>query len=207
MTDKEILKTARKYKYRAEWYASDQKTYTASRVRGKKFHEEACSHMPLRKPSKKAQKYSDKDLIDDALRFQYRVDWFKQSHNMYRLAHKRNLLAVACAHMLSKAKDGRIKQVLPRYVYVYFFRNDCGERLVYVGLTSDVKRREREHVSRGYEVGVLLATSRPYRTLILGPFKAAIAAEVEHAKVAYYNRNKKFRVLNACKAGALGFGL
>lgn len=50
-------------------------------------------------------KYSDADLINDALKYQSKGEWQKKSKNMYLTAYARGALELCCKHMVSLVEE------------------------------------------------------------------------------------------------------
>lgn len=58
------------------------------------------------------KKYTDEELIQDALKYNTRKDWQYESRNAYNVARYRKILEVCCAHMRSRFyNDDELKKI------------------------------------------------------------------------------------------------
>ena len=84
-------------------------------------------------------KYTDEELIDEAMKYDTKVEMFRECHHMYVRIKDRGLDDKAFAHM--KVLGNRKK----RMIYAYEFPDHS----VYVGLTYNYDKRDMEHKSEG----------------------------------------------------------
>lgn len=88
-----VLEVARQFKTRGEFAKHGKNAYMHAHRHG--FLAEVCGHM------QSFQKYSDQQLLQEALKYSRRIDFQKGSKNLYNTAHRRGLLDRICSHMLA----------------------------------------------------------------------------------------------------------
>lgn len=96
-TKRRCIEDAKKYEKRSEWQKKSTSAY--HKALKKNWLDECCSHMP--NASKK--NYWTKDhCIEDAKKYNRRIDWQKKSKGAYKSAWKNKWLDECCGHMIKR---------------------------------------------------------------------------------------------------------
>jgi len=101
-TEEKIFASALKEKYRSDWEKNESGAYFAAKKLG--IFNKATFHMGKKNRTKYYKKYSDKEIKDDALKYNSKKDWFKNSKKIYLAASYRALMESVTSHMITKNK-------------------------------------------------------------------------------------------------------
>lgn len=142
-------------------------------------------------------------IIKEAGGYRTRAEFRINSRAAYRAASKLGVLDTVC-HGLLPGYGGKAR---PRFVYMIKAKMPNGWQHIYVGLSTCVDRRLRQHVSKGMiQVRVLLAM--PEVSIVIlneeKPLPEKEAATLERLTVASYATRKRCLVLNLDHGGGLG---
>jgi hypothetical protein len=123
-----------KYKNLKDFKKDNEHIY--NQIRGRGLNDELLGHL-----EKNAPKYTEDDLRKLAEPFKHKRDFEKKYPSQYDIARKNG--------WLNNIKDWEpLGNTYNRMVYVYEFRDKKDNPLaVYVGLTGNENRRDREHIS------------------------------------------------------------
>jgi len=150
-TKEKCQKEALKYKNRSNFCEKSAGAYRAA-IKLKTL-DEICVHM-IKKTN---NLYWTKERCqEEALNYEYRNDFRKNSKGAYSSAHKNGWLNDICSHM--KNIGNRFK----RCVYVYEF----SDNYVYIGLTFNINKRNIQHINAG-PVYKHIQINRDYKLQIL----------------------------------------
>jgi len=89
-TDSELIKIAKKYKYRSDFQLKDRNAYFACYRRGKDFFEKAIDHMSRCK--KRSKKITDQFLLNSIKKYKTIESFKEKNKSLYNLARKRSLI-------------------------------------------------------------------------------------------------------------------
>lgn len=141
-------------------------------------------------------KYTDEELIAEALKYETKVEMFRKCHHMYVRIKDRGLDVKAFAHM--KVLGDRKK----RMIYAYEFPDHS----VYVGLTYNYDKRDQEHqakensaVRRHVKQTGLTPIHKPLTEYL--PVKEAQRMEGEYVE---HYRSLGWTILNVKPTGGVG---
>ena len=189
-TKEKITESALKFKSISEWNKKEPKFYMAASRQKlmKKF-----SH--FRRPLKKA-KYSKNECMTVAKKFNTRKEWKKFEPKTYSFAMRYGFLDECCLHM------ERLGSMSHRCIY---FIKIPVEKLVYVGLTFNYKKRIVEHlISERFKKLINLYGRKSIKTEQATEYLSKdMAAKMEN----YYIKLLKeqgWKILNKIKGGGLG---
>lgn len=131
-----IKKIISNYKNLIDFRRDHEHIYNQIKGRGRKLNDELLGHL-----EKRAEKYTEDDLRKLAEPFKHKRDFEKKYPSQYDIARKNG--------WLNKIKDWEpLGNTYNRMVYVYEFKDKKDNPLaVYVGLTGNEDRRDREHIS------------------------------------------------------------
>lgn len=187
-TTEQLKASASKYKTRGGWAKADPAAYGAACAR--KIIDEVAPHMP------KPRRWTLEKLKASAAKYKTRQAWMLGDSGAYSTAHKRGVLDECCAHM------ERIGNRNNRAIYAFEFEDNS----VYVGLTHDVAKRERQHLFKPTSkvMAAKLATGIPYVFRVLTDYLSVDeAAHLEGEVLASYQA-KGWISLNSSATGSLG---
>lgn len=123
-TKEKLIKEAKKYRTRSEFQKNSGSAYVAAY--NKDIVDEICSHMPKRvdKSGENSPFYklTDEEVREEAQKYEYKIDFLRNSSGPYQVAYKRGILDDICKHMkLSKnisqyeySLFSEIKKVYPK---------------------------------------------------------------------------------------------
>jgi uncharacterized protein (DUF2132 family)/predicted GIY-YIG superfamily endonuclease len=140
-------------------------------------------------------KWTDEMLHSDALKYNHRSDWQKNSSG-YQIADRRNLLDSCCQHMVPK-----INCYTHNIGVIYAFMFD--DRTMYIGLSVSLQKRYNYHLREGI-VNKKINTSVPYKFIIL---EQNIPNQILSEKEIFYIdkfKNNGWNLLNVAKGGSRG---
>lgn len=186
-------KEAKKYTFKKDFQNNSNTAYQAAWKN--KWLEKISSHM---EGSKKPHKYWSKEKCAiEALKYNHRIDFHKNSSAAYSKAHKSGWLDQICGHMTVLGS----KKL--RYVYSFTFSDGS----IYFGLTTNYSRRYNEHkqdpFSKVYQYMQVLNEEPMFKLLMPNLVATEIAQELEK-KLIKEHIEKGFNVLNADKGGGTG---
>jgi predicted GIY-YIG superfamily endonuclease len=186
-------KEAKKYNLKKDFQKKSNSAYQAAWKN--KWLEQICGHM---EENKKPHKYWTKEkCAEEALKFNHKIDFQKNSSAAYSKAHKSKWIDQICEHMTALGSEKF------RYVYSFTFSDSS----VYFGLTTNHIRRYNEHnqdpSSKVFQYKQLLNEEPIFKVLTPNLVATEIAQEMEKSLIKEYTE-KGFNVLNADKGGGIG---
>lgn len=95
----DVLSDAKQFLSRSAWQDASVGAYEAAKNNG--WFEEAVAHMPKRAPNKNI-KWNKFSVIEDAKKYNFRIDWNKNSSGAYDAAKENGWFEEAVAHMGNK---------------------------------------------------------------------------------------------------------
>ena len=191
-TSKEAChKEALKYKTRTEFQRECDGAYTYALRHG--FLDEICGHMEL----VHVVKWNSKEACHkEALKYNTRKEFQMECDGAYTYALKHGFLDEICSHMEVYGNFYK------RCIYAFEFPDNH----VYVGLTCNLRRRERDHLSsKGSAVYKHIQDSgvSPQLILVHDYVEKEQAKELEAKTLRIYKENG-WVTLNRAKTGAMG---
>jgi predicted GIY-YIG superfamily endonuclease len=96
-TYEKVLESAKKFNHIFDWELGDRNAYRAAKIRG--WFKEATAHMTKKIRKAFTTKYTDDDIFAIALKFNTPREWYTESPSTYSIAHQRNIVGKATAHM------------------------------------------------------------------------------------------------------------
>lgn len=191
-TKEKCQEEALKYQTKNEFENNCGSGYDAARRY--KWIDEICSHMVKIKNEKG---FWTKDKCqEEALKYDDRTLFNKESGGAYHAAHINGWLNEICSHM--KIKGNKYK----RCIYAYEF----SDNFVYVGLTYNIRERNLQHLKNG-PVYDHIQLNNNYKLKQLTeyiPIEDAKEKEIHYIKI-YKERN--YKLLNSANGGELGGGI
>ncbi len=186
-------KEAKKYNLKKDFQNISNTAYQAAWKN--KWLEQICGHM---EENKKPHKYWTKERCAlEALNYNHRIVFHKNSSAAYSKAHKNGWLDQICGHM-SVLGSKKL-----RYVYSFTFSDGS----IYFGLTTNHIRRYNEHkqdpLSKVFQYIQLLNEEPVFKVLTPNLVATEIAQEMEKQLIKEHIE-KGFNVLNADKGGGTG---
>ena len=202
------------YKNLIDFRRDHEHIYNQIKGRGRKLNDELLGHLE-KNADIYIPKYTEDDLRKLAEPFKNKRDFEKKYPTQSRLARKNG--------WLEKLKDWEsLGNLVKRMVYVYEFRDKKGNPLaVYVGLTNDEGRRNKEHttdwVSRSGKLSpvykyIVANKIKPTKKIVSNgyiPYKDAIDMECYYQND-FYKKDKRedgslvWQPLHSQKCGGLG---
>ena len=185
------LKEAIKYKTRAEFQRESDGAYTYALRHG--FLDEICEHMELAH----VVKWNSKEACHkEAMKYNTRKEFQMECDGAYTYALRHGFLDEICSHMEVYGN------FFKRCIYAFEF----SDNYVYVGLTCNLRRRERDHLS-----GKRSAVYRhiqdsgiiPHLIIVHDYVEKERAKELEAGTLWLY-KEKGWNTLNRAKTGAMG---
>lgn len=190
--DKEVCrKVALKYKTRTEFQRCNDGAYTYALKHG--FLDEICSHMEL----VHVVKWNSKEACHkEALKYNTRSEFKKACCGAYDYASRHGFLDEICNHMEV------IGNLQKRCIYAFEFEDNS----VYVGLTCNIRRRERDHlINRNSSVyRHIKATGLKPKLIIVHDYASKDEAGILEGETINIYKKNGWQILNRVKAGALG---
>jgi len=186
-----VRNEARKYQTRTEFYKSSSGAYDIARRNS--WLDDICEHMTS--PIKPMGYWTKENVLVEAKKFKHRNDFHKKSSSAYSIARNNSWLEEACQHM--EVQGHRYK----RKIYKIFFEDGS----MYIGLSKDPEKREKEHISKGTKAGIKMKVM-PY-TFVIGDnwLSAEESAEVEKNEISKA-KSRNVELLNVQIGGGLGAG-
>ena len=118
-----------KYETRSAFFSGSAGAYHAAHVHG--WLDEVCSHMKDLKTH-----YSKEECAIEATNYETKTEFAKKSPIYYSHAIRKGYMNEICTHMK------KLGNPVERAIYAYEFQ----DHHVYIGLTSDIERRRKEHL-------------------------------------------------------------
>jgi len=209
LTNDELRNIAKKYNTKIEWKKNDPNTYEQAHRRDKKFpgfYEDITSHM-------KSSSLTNDELRNIAKKYRTRSEWNTNDQNSYVQAHRRDKNFPGFWEDITSHME--IINASPKHIYAYeFYDKENNPIAVYVGLTCDMTRRNKEHQT-GYcafgkeETQVFkFIKENPklkYEIKLLEPNQYE-GREAEQKEIEWEEkyRHNGWRTLNIAKPGSLG---
>lgn len=195
-TKDECHKEALKYNKRTDFRDNCASAYKFCQRRG--WLDEVCSHINTKKV-KPSGYWTKEKCLQEALKYEERGQFQKQSRNAYYKAWKNNWLDEICSHMES---HGCLKN---RYIYAFEFKE---LKSVYIGLSWNIDKREKQHLNdESTTVNKFITehnlTTEDYELKELGYYPAEHASEKEGEFEQQY-RDTNWTILNQAPTGNLG---
>ena len=206
-TKESIHKEAIKYKHRSEFGQKSKGAYIFASRRG--WLDDVCSHMTFKCGVKKGESFWTKDkIIELAKNYNTRNEFAKgrkkgsnkvdyKAKYTYSIAGKNGWLDEVCSHMKMNINDK------PRYIYAITWEK---EKLAYVGLTQDWKKRFTDHCAdiSGIVYKTIEEFGEPkFKVVSKRPVKVERAGEYEERwKIKYEKMG--YETINRVKTGSLG---
>lgn len=191
-TYKALETSANKYNSVKDWRTEEPSAYAT-----------ACARKLLPKLTKHMSKiivhgyWTKEKVLASAKKFETIVSWVTNESSAYGAARKNGWLKEATKHMRPVGN----KKI--RCVYSIKVK---GKKIIYIGLTGDIKRRMRDHFRDNPKI-IDLVNKFGVKSLIQKQLTDYILADkaikIERKLVSEY-RNQNYKVLNIAKAGSLG---
>ena len=191
-TDAALAVSANRFKTVKEWRTEEPSAYAT-----------ACARKLLPKLTKHMFKiivhgyWTKERVIASAKKFETIVAWVTNESSAYGAARKNGWLKEATKHMR------RVGNKKIRCVYSIKVK---GKKIIYIGLTGDIKRRMRDHFRDNPKI-IDLVNKFGIKSLIKKQLTDYILAEraidIERKLVTEY-KSQDYKVLNIAKAGSLG---
>ncbi|WP_247997689.1 GIY-YIG nuclease family protein [Brucella tritici] len=182
-TEDKILAEALNYETRAQFH--DHGTAARRHKRGLDFF---CQHMTPQNESWTAEK-----IIRVALQYESVREFRSRNIAAYTAAIRYNVLEQCKAHMKDKLSQ------VDRYIYAI----EGEEKSIYIGLSSNPRRRYAEHKRRGRKAIKDLIKSTHTFKIVVGPVSQIDAQNMEDELIRHF-KARGYNVLNQVAAGALG---
>lgn len=180
---------AAKYNTRSEFNHKSKSAYLACYLNG--WLDDVCSHMTLREQVPQGY-YTHEILSSVAKQYETRWDFQKKDKGAYLSARSRGVLDEICSHM--RVVGSRKK----RCVYEIA---DHALRIVYIGLTYNIKARRSGHANNKK---IIKAFGNDFEMVQVTDFLDIERAVVAEANFIELYRMRGYTVLNRTRAGALG---
>ncbi|NII27596.1 hypothetical protein HB364_21110 [Pseudoflavitalea sp. X16] len=184
---------ALKHRNRFDFFKNGSAAYQAAQDKG--WLDEVCTHMVSKRKTKGFWREGI-NLILEAMKYESRIEFCKGSPGAYTAAQSMGVMDDICVHMR------RIGNAQNKLVYAYEF----SDKYVYVGLTFDMKNREKHRISSQTDAVTMYRNkSGLIPTLIIKTDFLPVreAAEKENEWVKQYSING-WTILNRMKPGAVG---
>lgn len=128
-TKNRCIKEALKYDTRCAFQKGSSGAYNAAFVHG--WLDEVCSHMKILKTH-----YSKEECAVEASKYETKTEFAEKAPIYYSHAIRKGFLNEICTHMK------KLGNPVERAIYAFEFQ----DRHVYIGLTSNIERRRKEHL-------------------------------------------------------------
>lgn len=188
-TKKRCCEEALKYETRSAFQKGSSGAYNAAHVHG--WLDEVCSHMIILKTH-----YTKDECAIEASKYETKTEFAEKAPIYYSHAIRKGYINEICKHM---KKLGNPEE---RAIYAFEFQ----DRHVYIGLTSDIQRRKKEHLHEKDSAvfKYIMSSNCLYKFKILtGYLPVEEAALVEDEKIIEY-ANSGWILLNKKRGGDLG---
>lgn len=190
-TKEKCYNEALKYKYKNEFKKHASAYYYAS-LRNN-WLIDISSHM-----ENKHEMWTKDKCFNEALKYNKKKDFEINNKNCYYAALRNNWIDDICSHM------GHFGNIYKRLIYAYEFSDNS----VYVGLTSNERRRHNEHMLGNRNNSpvynhMIKNNITPIKIIYSDYIDAKDAQELENFYINYY-KNNNWILLNTAKSGSLG---
>ena len=156
-----------------------------------KWIKDVCLHM---EEIKKPKEYWTFDKCKkEALKYNTKMDFNKNSIGAYSKAWENNWLDDICKHMIT------IGNSYKRCIYAYEFSDNH----VYIGLTFNIDIRNQQHMKNG-PVANHIEVNKNYKFKMLTDYIDCEEAKINEQKYIDLYKNNNWIILNKSKAGGLG---
>lgn len=182
---------ALKYTNRSDFAKYEVGAWTAASNKG--WLDEICSHMEIRR---KYNIWNKETCHQEALKYTNRKDFQKHASGAWAAASKNDWLDEICSHMEV------LGNLFKRCIYSFEFPDNY----VYVGLTDNFKRRERDHLSspKSAVFQHIQKTNLKPIAKILHEYTDKVAAQNLEKLFLEDYISKGWKALNKIKTGSLG---
>jgi len=183
------------YKTRNEFKKSSTRAYSAVIRNG--WLEDVCSHMIS--PIKPTSYWSKERCAEEALKYKTKTEFEHNSQYAYSKSNKYKWLDEICSHMV------HFGNIYNRLVYAYEF----SDNFVYIGLTSNEKRRHTEHMTgerhNSSVYNHMMETNiKPIKKILSdGYIFSKDAQKLEKLMIEEY-KNNGWSIINKAAGGSLG---
>ena len=189
--DKESYRReAIKYTTRTEFQNNSHGAWAAANKKG--WLDEICKHMTV----KWQHKWDKESCRKEALKYTSRTDFENNSSGAWAAANKKGWLDEICLHMEV------LGNLFQRCIYAFEF----SDNYVYVGLTDNFKRREKQHLNQikspVYQ-HIQETQIKPTAKILNEYTDRTLAQKLEKFYLDDYFK-KGWNILNSAKPGALG---
>lgn len=191
-TYKALETSANKYNSVKDWRTEEPSAYAT-----------ACARKLLPKLTKHMSKiivhgyWTKEKVLASAKKFETIVSWVTNESSAYGAARKNGWLKESIKHMR------RVGNKKIRCVYSIKVK---GKKIIYIGLTGDIKRRMRDHFRENPKI-IDLVNKFGIKSLIKKQLTDYILAEkainIERKLITEY-KSQDYKVLNIARAGSLG---
>ncbi len=180
------------YKSRYEFFKKGSAPYQAAKKKG--WLDQICSHMVSDR--KKNGHWNDENVFLEALEYNSRLDFCRNSPGAYGAAQKLQILNKVCSHMR------RIGNLKHKCIYAHEFP----DKSVYIGLTYDIDAREKDRKNDNNDAVTIHKKKTGFKSNLIKktlylPIDKATAKEEYYVKL--YLR-KGWKILNRTTTGSIG---
>lgn len=194
-TKEKCQELALMYKTRNEFKKSSRNAYNASIKNG--WSNEVCKHMKL--VHKENDYWTKERCAEEAQKYKTKKEFEINSQYAYLKSNKYKWIDEICSHM------EHFGNIYHRLVYSYEF----SDNFVYIGLTSNMKRRHNEHMNGERNESpvykhINISGIKPIKKILSdGYIFSKDAQKLEKEMVEYY-KNKGWYIINIANTGSLG---
>ena len=192
-TKEKCQEEALKYNSRSDFRKNSMSSYNKSIK--KKWLDEICSHMIVKR--NKNGFWTKEKCQEEALKYNSRSDFNKNSISAYSKSWDSNWLDDICSHMLSLGNKYN------RCIYSYEFEDNY----VYVGLTHNIEKRNKQHMKKGPVFNHIKNTGILPKLIKLTDYLECDKAKIKESEYMIFYKLNGNILLNSAKSGALGGGL
>ena len=190
-TKEKCAKEAIKYESKTEFQKHSPGVWKAANKNG--WLDEICSHMEFRWQ----RKWDTKEkCAKEAIKYKSKTEFQKHSPGAWKAANRYDWLDEICSHMVIYGN------LFKRCIYAFEF----SDMSVYIGLTDNIKRRERQHLKSSNSAvykHIRKTSLIPILQILHEYTDKELAKILEEFYIEDY-RNKGWNILNRAKAGSLG---
>ena len=167
----ECYEEAKKYKFKQDFKFGSPTAYCVSQKN--KWIKDYDWFEEVQKP----RGYWTKERCrEEALKYDRKVDFQKNSSAAYHKAHRSGWLDEITSHMQSYVDESKLSS----NSYVIYVYEDSNNKVAYVGLTNNIKRRHREHKEK--KNGKYDAVRKYFKEYVPEPIVLFSDLDVEEAK-------------------------
>lgn len=190
-TYEKLKESANRFKSVKEWRTTESSAYVVASQR--KLLKELTKDMHKIGPK---GFWTKENVKKSARKYSHKVDWIKSEGGAYRMALKKNWLDEVCKHMIPLGNKKK------RMIYSIEIIN---HKMVYVGLTGNIKRRFRDHLKtkRFLEFKKKFGNKSLKLNKLSDYIDSVDAQKLEQQTIDRY-KDKGFYILNKARPGSLG---